>query len=50
VSYYNTTKTNGFQLRRSDRPGVTIVEVTASGGKDWMPVSELSLSYVPSFY
>jgi photosystem II stability/assembly factor-like uncharacterized protein len=50
VSYFNAAKTNGFQLRRSERAGVTMLEVTASGGKDWMPVSELSLSYVPSFY
>jgi photosystem II stability/assembly factor-like uncharacterized protein len=50
VSYFNPTKTNGFRLRRSDRPGVTIVESTASAGKDWMPVSELSISYIPSFY
>lgn len=50
LSYFDKTKGNAFRLRRSARPGVTVLEVTASGGKDWMPVSELSLSYVPSFY
>ena len=50
VSYYNTAKTNAYRLRRSDRPGVTVLESTASAGKDWMVVSELSVSYIPSFY
>jgi photosystem II stability/assembly factor-like uncharacterized protein len=50
VSFFNPAKTNAFRLRRSERPGVTLLESTASGGKDWMPVSELSISYVPSFY
>jgi photosystem II stability/assembly factor-like uncharacterized protein len=50
VSWFNVAKTNGFRLRRSERPGVTVLEETASGGKDWMPVSELSVSYIPSFY
>jgi photosystem II stability/assembly factor-like uncharacterized protein len=50
VSYYNTAKTNGYRVRRSDRPGVTVLETTASAGKDWMVVSELSISYIPSFY
>jgi photosystem II stability/assembly factor-like uncharacterized protein len=50
VSYFNVAKTNAFRLRRSERPGVTVIESTASGGKDWMPVSELSISYIPSFY
>lgn len=39
----------GFRLRASDRAGVTIVEETASGGKDWMPVSELALGYVTTW-
>lgn len=50
VSWVNVGKTNGFRLQRSTRPGVTVLEMTASGGKDWTPMSELSLSYVPSFY
>lgn len=50
LCYFNVTKTNAYRLRRSERPGVTVVEETASGGKDWMPVSEISLSYIPSFY
>jgi photosystem II stability/assembly factor-like uncharacterized protein len=50
LSWFDKTKANGFRLRRSARPGVTVLEVTATAGKDWMPVSEMSLSYVPSFY
>jgi photosystem II stability/assembly factor-like uncharacterized protein len=50
VSYFNAAKTNGYRLTRSPRAGVTVLEVTASSGKDWMPVSEFSLSYIPTFY
>jgi photosystem II stability/assembly factor-like uncharacterized protein len=50
ISYFNVSKQNGYRLQRSSRPGVTVLEVTASGGKDWMPVSELTLSHVPTFY
>jgi photosystem II stability/assembly factor-like uncharacterized protein len=50
VSWLNKSKGNAFRLRRSERPGVTVLESTASGGKDWMTVSELSVSYIPSFY
>lgn len=50
ISYVNATKTNGFRLLRSPRAGVTVLEMTASGGKDWTPMAEISLSHVSSFY
>jgi photosystem II stability/assembly factor-like uncharacterized protein len=42
--------TNGFRIRRSTRPGVVLCETTASGGADWMPVSEFSPSFVAAWY
>lgn len=41
---------SGFRLRRSPYPGVTFVEATASEGRDWMPVSELSVSGLATYY
>lgn len=40
----------GFRLTRTDYPGITIVETTGSGGQDWMPVCELSLSLLSTYY
>ena len=40
VSYFNKTKTNAFRLHHSQRPGVTMLEETASGGRDWMPIAD----------
>lgn len=39
----------GFRLRASERAGITIVEESASGGKDWMPISELALGYLSTW-
>ncbi len=50
VTFVNLTASNGFRLRKSERPGVTLVEVTASAGKDWMPISEFGIGYIPTFY
>jgi hypothetical protein len=49
-SYVPASASNGFRIRRSARPGVTICETTASGGADWMPVSEFSADYVATWY
>lgn len=40
----------GFRLRKSRYPGVTLVEATISEGRDWMPVSELSLGALSTYY
>lgn len=40
----------GFRLRKSELPGITLVEATASEGKDWMPISQLSLSALHTYY
>ncbi len=50
VSYVGVNPMNGFRLRKSERPGITLLEKTASGGKDWMPVSEFGVGYVPTYY
>lgn len=42
--------TNGFRVRRSSRPGVVLCETTASGGADWMPVSEFSPSFAATWF
>lgn len=40
----------GFRLARSRYPGVTNVEATISQGQDWMPVAELSLGALSTYY
>ncbi|MEE2713926.1 MAG: hypothetical protein VX913_14240 [Planctomycetota bacterium] len=40
----------GFRLRKSQYPGVTLVEATISEGRDWMPVSELSIGALATYY
>jgi photosystem II stability/assembly factor-like uncharacterized protein len=50
TTFFDNAKQTGFRLTRSPRVGVTALEATASGGKDWMPVSEFSLSRIPSYY
>ncbi len=40
----------GFRLRKSRYPGVTLVEATISEGRDWMPVSELSIGALATYY
>jgi photosystem II stability/assembly factor-like uncharacterized protein len=42
--------TQGFRVRPSDLPGVTRVEGTASGGRDWMPLCELSVRDLDTYY
>lgn len=49
-SFVPSSAANGFRVRRSARPGVTVVETTASGGNDWSPVAEFSPTYVPTWY
>lgn len=40
----------GFRVRRSEIPGLTVVYTTGSGGRDWVPISEMSLDHLPSWY
>ncbi len=49
-SFVPASAANGFRVRRSARPGVTVCEITASGGNDWMPVAEFSPDYLPTWY
>jgi len=43
-------KKRGFRLRPGADGGVTYVETTASGGKDWLPVHEMSLAALDTYY
>lgn len=43
-------KKQGFRLTPGNFPGSTFVEITASGGRDWLPVHELKLGNLPSYY
>lgn len=40
----------GFRIRTTDLPGVTSVDATASGGRDWMPIAELSARNLDTYY
>jgi hypothetical protein len=42
--------TQGFRVRPSNLPGVTQFEGTASGGRDWMPLCELSVRDLDTYY
>lgn len=43
-------KKTGFRLRPGTGEETTFVEVTGSGGRDWLPVHELSLAGLPGYY
>jgi photosystem II stability/assembly factor-like uncharacterized protein len=40
----------GFRIVATSYPGVTTVETTGSGGQDWMPVCDLSLEALSTYY
>lgn len=40
----------GFRLRAGAGAGCTLLEMTGNDGTSWMPVSELTLSALPSYY
>jgi photosystem II stability/assembly factor-like uncharacterized protein len=53
--FYDQTQTfidakRGFRLVKTTYPGVTMVETTGSGGEDWMPICELSLGALSTYY
>ena len=40
----------GFRLRKSKFPGIHVIESTVSEGKDWMPISEISVAALNTYY
>lgn len=40
----------GFRIVPTTAPGVTRLEVTGSGGKDWMPVQDLQVADLATYY
>ncbi len=39
----------GFRLAETAHPGHTFLEVTASGGRDWMPIAELLVTMMDTY-
>jgi photosystem II stability/assembly factor-like uncharacterized protein len=50
VSFSSLAKREGWRLVSTELPGVTVVEQTANGGQTWMPVQELSVGAMASYY
>lgn len=48
VAYIDSKR--GFRLMKSPFPDVTLLETTASGGQDWMPIAEITLTALPTYY
>lgn len=40
----------GFHLRSGTAQGTTLLEITGNDGASWMPVTEISLGALPSYY
>jgi photosystem II stability/assembly factor-like uncharacterized protein len=43
-------ESHGFRVRPGDLPGVTVLHGTASGGRDWMPICDLTVRNLDTYF